>query len=235
MSRLDQVLEGLSHSVDWPEPAEHLPAQVAARIGSEGGHRPVGLRRWGWAAAAAALVLVALVPGAREAVADLFQEAGVRIGFVDGVSTDLGEDLQLGERVTIEEAVARADFELRYPTALDPPEETYIHAVGMVSMLWDGPILLSQRAGGTAYAEKAISSDTPVTGVEMADGHALWIEGAGHSFTYLDTQGNRIAETTRLAANVLLWSVDGVDHRLELRDDLDRALEIAESLEMVGS
>lgn len=231
MSRLDRVLDGLSHSVDWPEPSEHLPAKVTARVGLERGHRATGLGRWAWAAAAAALVVVALVPGAREAVADLFGEAGVRIGFVDEVSSDLGDDLQLGERVAIEDAAARADFELRYPTALDLPEETYSHAAGMVSMLWDGPILLSQRAGGTTYAEKALSSDTPVIGVEMADGHALWIESAGHSFTYLDAQGNRIAETTRLAANVLLWSADGVDHRLELTDDLDRALVIAESME----
>ena len=231
MSRLDRVLEGLSHSVDWPEPTEHLVTRVTTRIGSERGRRAVGLRRWAWAVAAAALVLVALLPGAREAVADLFQEAGVRIGFVDEVSSELGHDLQLGERVASEEASARAAFELRYPQALGLPEETYIHGAGMVSMLWEGPVLFSQRAGGTTYAEKAISSDTPVIGVEMADGHALWIESAGHSFTYLDTQGNQIAETTRLAGNVLLWSADGVDHRLELTGDLDSALEIAESLE----
>lgn len=231
MNRLGRVLDGLSHSVDWPEPSEHLPTQVTARIDSERGHRAIGLGRWAWAAAAAALVLVALVPGARQAVADLFEEAGVRIGFVDEVSSDLGESLQLGEPVAPEEAEARADFELRYPGVLDPPKETYIRAAGTVSMLWDGPILLTQQPGGTTYAEKVIPTDTPVTGIEMDGGHALWIEGAGHSFTYLDAQGTRIDETTRLAANVLLWSADGVDYRLELTDDLTRALEIAESLE----
>jgi hypothetical protein len=60
----------------------------------------------------------------------------------------------------------------------------------------------------------------------------IWIEGAGHSFTLLDEDGNPVEETARLAANVLLWSADGYDFRLELTDDLNQALEIAQSMEV---
>jgi hypothetical protein len=59
----------------------------------------------------------------------------------------------------------------------------------------------------------------------------LWIEGAIHTFTLLDQAGNPIEETTRLAANVLLWEMNGVNHRLETTGDLQSSLAIVETLE----
>lgn len=234
MSRLETILGSLPESVDWPAPSEHLVTRVTARIDSEGGQRAVGLRRWAWAVAAAVLVLVALVPGAREAVADLFQEAGVRIGFVEQSTTETLADIDLGEQIPLESASARAGLALRAPASLGPPEGTYVDA-DVVTMVWDGPVLLTQRAGAEPYAQKGIGPETEATGVVVSGEPGLWIEGAGHTFSLLDSEGNLVAETTRLAANVLLWSVDGVDYRLELAESLDRALGIAESLEVVGS
>lgn len=229
MTDLDRILATLSDAVDWPEPSEHLTTRVAARV--ESLRRPaIGFRRWAWIAVVALFLVVALIPGTRRAVANLFQEAGVRIGFIDEVPSDLGGDLHLGQLVTVEEAASRVGLDLRYPQVLGPPAETYIDTAGLVSMLWEGPVLLTQRAGGVAYAEKAIGSDTSVTGVDLDGGSALWVEGAEHSFTYLDARGDTIEETTRLAGNVLLWSRDDVDYRLELTTDLARALEIAESM-----
>lgn len=230
MNKLDRVLATLPDTVDWPEPSEHLPARVVARMEAEGKRGTFRLRRWVWAAGMLMLLVVALIPGTRQAVADLFQEAGVRIGFVEEAPADLGRDLELGDLVALVEAEARVDFELRYPEVLGPPEETYVDEAGLVSMMWEGPVLLTQRAGGAFYAEKRIGSDTSVAEVAVSDETGLWVEGAGHSFTYLDAEGNRIEETTRLAGNVLLWSAEGVDQRLELIGDLSRALEIAESM-----
>jgi hypothetical protein len=232
MSKLNQVLATLPNTVDWPEPPEHLPARVVARIEAEGNRGTFRLRQWVWAASVLMLLVVALIPGTRQAVADLFQEAGVRIGFVEEAPDGLGRDLELGDLVALAEAETRVDFELRYPEVLGPPEETYIDGAGLVSMMWEGPVLLIQRADGAFYGEKRLGSDTSVADVTVADEPGLWLEGAGHSFTYLDAEGNRIEETTRLAGNVLLWSADGVDHRLELTGNLSRALEIAESMEL---
>lgn len=234
MSRLESILGTLPESVDWPAPSEHLVTRVTARIDSEKDHRAVGLRRWAWAVATAALVLVALVPDAREAVADLFQEAGVRIGFVERSATETLADVDLGEQIPLEEASAQAGLELRAPASLGTPEATYVDA-DVVTMVWDGPVLLTQRAGAEPYAQKGIGPATEARGVVVSGEPGLWIEGAGHTFSLLDSEGNLIDETTRLAANVLLWSVDGVDYRLELTESLGRALEIAQSLEMVGS
>jgi hypothetical protein len=233
VNRLETVLATLSEVVDWPEPAEHLATRVVTRIESPPSKRPrIATRHWAWIAVASLVLAVPVIPGTRQAVANLFQEAGVRIGFVEDLPADLGRDLELGERVTIEAAASRVEFDLRYPAVLGRPEETYVDEPGLVSMLWEGPVLLTQRAGGTTYAEKALASATAVMTVDLADGLAQWVEGAEHSFTYLDAEGNTIAETSRLAGNVLLWSADGVDYRLELSGDLGRALDLAESLEV---
>lgn len=59
----------------------------------------------------------------------------------------------------------------------------------------------------------------------------LWIEGAPHSFVVLDADGVGVEESARLAANVLLWESNGVNHRLETSGDLQSALAIIETLE----
>ena len=233
MSRLDEILTALPDAVDWPEPSEHLATRVVSRIETGESRNGVRFRSWVWAAVGSVVILVALIPGTRQAVANLFQQAGVRIGFIEETPSDLGRDLQLGDPVTQQEAASLVEFDLGYPEVLGPPEGTYIDS-GLVAMLWDGPILLTQRAMSTAFGEKLISPDTSVTEVQLAGGPALWIEGAEHSFTYLDGAGNRVEETTRLARNVLLWREDGVDHRLELSNGLDHARAIAESMEGAG-
>ncbi len=232
MSRLETILTALPESVDWPQPPEHLATRVGARIRSQRLVRTPP--RWAVAAVVAALIVViGVVPGTRQAVADLLFEAGVRIGFVDRSPTQLAADLDLGEPVPIETASSGVGFVLQYPSILDPPRRAHLEA-GAVTMIWEGPILLTQRAGGEAFAEKGLGPATEATVVVVAGEPGLWIEGAEHTFTLLDADGELIEETTRLAANVLLWSSEGIDFRLELTDGLERALEIAGSLEKVG-
>lgn len=230
MSRLETILAALPDSVDWPQPPEHLPTRVGARIRSDRLRRTPP--RWTVAAVVTALIVViGVVPGTRQAVADLFYEAGVRIGFVDRSPTLLAADLDLGEPVPIENASSEVGFVLQYPSILDPPRGAHLEA-GSVTMVWEGPILFTQRAGGVAFAEKGLGPATEATLVVVAGEPGLWIEGAEHTFTLLDADGELIEETTRLAANVLLWSAEGIDYRLELTDGLERALEIAGSLEV---
>jgi len=228
MSHLETILNDLSHTVDWPEPSEHLATRVAGHIDSA--PRSHRLRRWA-VAVAVLTVVIGLVPDTRQAVADLLHEAGVGIGFVEEIPTDLAEDLDLGEPSTMRKATERATFELQTPAALGPADKVYV--VGeAVSMVWEGATLLTQQPGGEPYALKGVGPDTDATHVAVAGDPGLWIEGTEHTFTLLDRQGNPVEETARLAANVLLWGSDGVDYRLELTGDLDLALEIATSLEV---
>lgn len=228
MSDLETVLRSLPKRVDWPEPSPHLAQQVVARIepAVETGVR----RRWAMVVTLAALVLViGLIPDSRQAVADLFHEAGVRIGFIEETPADLAEDLDLGEPLTTEAATRQVGFELHSPVILGLPDGVYLDG-DAVNMVWDGPVVLTQRAEGGSFAQKGLGPGTEATGVVVSGEPGLWIEGAEHTFTLLDQQGNPKEETTRLAANVLLWSSDGVDFRLELTSDLDRAMEIAGSM-----
>lgn len=233
MSRLETVLESLPEAMAWPEPSDHLAARVTARI--ESGARPDRRVAWRWALAAAiALVLVTgLVPGTRQAVADLFREAGVLIGFVEETPAVEDYELDLGEPVSIDRAGELVVFELQTPQALGSPQQVFADD-GLISMVWDGPVLLTQRSGNEPFAEKGVAPETQVTNVVVAGSPGIWIEGAEHSFTLLDPDGDPVRETSRLAANVLLWSVNGVDYRLELTDDLQRALQIAGSMEPGG-
>ena len=79
-------------------------------------------------------------------------------------------------------------------------------------------------------AEKSLGPDAELSSLEVEGQPAFWIEGAPHTLTMLDPEGIPIEETTRLAANVLLWDANGVSHRLETTSDLESALAIVDML-----
>lgn len=252
-SQLESTLASLGDSIDWPTPSPHLPARVIARIEAE---QPptAGRAPWRRPALAAIAVLVAILlfvfsPSARQAVADLLSAAGIRISVTSEQTPTAGADLELGQLVELDEVGDRVDFQLRVPGDEDPgvPDAVYLSDSGQVTLVWGGTpslpaagdtgigLLLTQYAGNGAQevAEKAIGPETGVQRLTVEGQPALWIEGAAHTFTLLDTEGNPIEETTRLAANVLLWEVEGVNHRLETTGDLQCALPIANTLEPV--
>ena len=232
MSRLETVLRTLPETVDWPEPSPHLAARVTSLNRSAAFPRRRPLWRWALLVVAAVFLVAGLIPGTREAMADLLHEAGVRIGFVSDTPQLDVDTLDLGRRLDLAEAEGLVEFDLAYPSTLARPDATFIAPDLQVTMVWeDEGALLIQGEEGDLYAEKGISPDTEVVPVSVGDQPGLWIEGADHTFTLLDPDGNRLEETSRLAGNVLLWTFDGVDYRLELSDGIDRALEIATSLE----
>lgn len=237
MSRLDHVLATLPGTIDWPEPSPHMASRVAARIEAPAPRAP---RRWIWATVTALIFAVAFIPGARQAVADLIVEAGVRIGVIEEAPT-AGADLDLGEEVSLSRAASVVDFPLSIPAELEAPGSIYLDGES-ISMVWEGDgtlpsapgtdvaVLLTQSPGGEPRASKGVTPDSDLLTLTVDGSPALWIEGAEHTFTALDEEGNPIEETTRLAANVLLWSSDSVDFRLELTGDLETALAIANSM-----
>lgn len=67
--------------------------------------------------------------------------------------------------------------------------------------------------------------------VPVIDGvPALWTEGTPHTMTLLDAEGNPLTVSTRLAAKVLLWEANAVNHRLETAGDLSTVLAIVDSV-----
>lgn len=248
--QFESKLTSMGDYIDWPTPSPHLTQRVVARIESE----MVEVRRRGWrrtAIAGAAVLMVtimmALPPSAREAVADLLGAAGIRIGFTADPTPATREDLNLGEPIPIDDLPEVVDFDVRIPGGEDPgpPDALYLSDSGQVTMVWAGSrilpaagdtgigLILTQYKAhrGLEVGEKAIGPETEVQSLTVEGHPALWIEGAAHTFTLSDTEGNPIEETTRLAANVLLWQAHGVNHRLEITSDLQSALAIVEKLE----
>lgn len=248
-SRLESMLGDLAGSIDWPIPSPDVTTRVVAQIESQPGRsgRP-GRRRLALAMAAVALIsgLVALSPSARQAVADLLGTAGIRIGVTSEPAPLTGADLRLGDQVEMENIRQQVDFEVRVPVGgPGPPDGVYLSEDAQVlSMVWsatgtlpaaggtDVGLLLTQRkAQDYDYAVKALGPRTEVRRLSVEGRAGVWIEGALHSFTLLDAEEVLFRETTRLAANVLLWEANGVDHRLETTGDLESALAIVELLE----
>lgn len=248
-SQLELLVSSLADSIDWPMPSPHLAPRVLAGIESV----PVTARsRWrprlAVALAAMFVVLGAMVvaPSARQAAADLFRAAGVRIGLTSEPDPTVGANLGLGEPIDLGDVDQAVDFTVRVPAGADPgsPDAVYL-SDGRVTMVWMGAeplpaagdtevgLLLTQRAafGLEDFAEKALGPATEVERVEVESQPGLWIEGVPHTLTLFDRDGNPVEETTRLAANVLLWEAGGVNHRLETTGDLISTLAIVDQLE----
>jgi hypothetical protein len=81
-----------------------------------------------------------------------------------------------------------------------------------------------------ASVEKLIRTGTHVEPVTVAGAAGYWIAGAHHFLSYIAPDGSRIEDTMREVGNALLWTRDGVTHRLEGELTLDQAIKLAESL-----
>lgn len=248
--QLEAMLGSLANSIDWPTPSPLLASRVVAHLESEPPQARRNRRRR-LAIALAALVVVTGVmvfsPSARQAVADLFGAAGTRIGFTPDTAPPTGADLYLGEPIHLDDIAQAADFEVRIPAGDDPgpPDGVYLGDDGQVTMVWAGSqtlpaagdtsisLLLTQRRAYDLrdFAQKAVGPETEVQHLDVEEHPGLWVEGAPHTLTLLDGDGNPVEETTRLAANVLLWEAKGVNHRLETTGGLESALAIVEKLE----
>jgi hypothetical protein len=160
------------------------------------------------------------------------------------VPTAVSGDVILGERVTLEEAQARVDFEILVPERLGVPDEVYIDSSlpgGRVSLVY-----LSDRKAPTTHGigllvtefrgdvnpdfiGKLVDQGAAVQDVTVDGGRGFWISGEPHIVFYRDANGDIRDETLRLAGDTLMWERGNLLLRIESTLRRDLALEIARS------
>jgi hypothetical protein len=93
-------------------------------------------------------------------------------------------------------------------------------------------LLITQFEGGIErqLLTKVVGPDTKVDGVTVNGGRGFFIHGAPHEVFYVSPAGEAIADTIRLAGNVLVWQSGAVTIRLEGDFTREQALAIARSM-----
>ncbi|MEU8329003.1 hypothetical protein [Micromonospora sp. NPDC048839] len=236
MGDLERELRDLSAWLETPEPPD-VRAQVRGRL-----HRPV--RRWRplAAAALAALLLVAVLPPTRAAVADavtgLLRFAGVSIAVAPAPTVPGGVASPLpGQRVAgLDEAQRAVRFPIRLPAKLGPPERVLVAdpdpagTCRVATLLYDGGALRVDAFDGRlnlSFHKEVIPPGADW--VEVGGDFAVWVEGP-HVLSYVDRSGVVRKESARLAASTLIWQDADVSYRLEGAVTRAEAIEIARSL-----
>jgi hypothetical protein len=219
-------LRALAGWLETRQPPD-LRAAVRARI-AEPPPRVRVPRRW-LAAAAALLValVIALVPQTRAAVAHA----------VDGLLRFAGIEVQQGQgrpavhpspaplpsarAATLDEARRLARFPVRVPDALGVPERVEVAdpapdgAPRVVSLVYrGGAVRLDQFDGSLDIGFLKTTGRHDIEWVEVGGEPGLYFP-TPHVLEYVDRDGRRHAETTRLAGPTLVWSAGRVTFRLE--------------------
>jgi hypothetical protein len=240
---VEAALRDLAEGIDWPAPVDfttRLPRQ-----------QPV-TRTWrprlAWVAGVLALVLVVLlVPSARQAVANLLEVAGIRIEFGDTPSLSPPSELAPGQLVDKAAADEAVDFSILRPAVLEPPGSVYLLQADVgtqVFLAWAasdrlpevgdsgiGLLLAEFRADlDEEFFTKIVAEGTTVDRVTVNGAPAFWLAGAPHVFMFQTGPREHTEDGTRLTGHVLVWEVDGITYRLESNLRLDESLLIAESL-----
>jgi hypothetical protein len=233
MSELELALGRLGRELDYPETPD-LVGPVRRRLGE--GRRPLAWRRPALIALAAVLVAIAAamaVPQARSEILDWFGIGGVTVRYVDDLPTveKRNPDLQLGERMSLEEARELSVFGIRVPTheGLENPD-VYRGDFGQVSFLYgseEEPRLLITQLLGTGALEKLLQTETDVELVTVGRAEGAWLEGSEHVL-FFPSVG---PESQRLVGNVLILErEDGVTVRIEADISKQAAIRIFRSM-----
>jgi hypothetical protein len=239
VSEIEQALIALGRELDLPAPRDLAPL-VLERLRPQ----PRRRRRRSWAVAVAVGVLAALaatfaIPQARSAFLRVLHLGSERIQLVDElppVTPAVDLESALGLRVSLADARKMAR-----PALLeldDPPDRVYVDASGTVWSLYGTPdrvrLLVAQSSELTldrpVAVEKLVGPGTHVEDVSVDGSPGLFLTGAPHVVILVDRLGNPMAETARLARDVLVWSTGRVTYRLEGDFNRAEAVKIARSL-----
>jgi hypothetical protein len=263
---LENELRSLALAIDYP-PERDLAISVrqrieagpvphrrpAARAGRWLGNIAISLRRPAFAATVV-VVLASLVlmmsPAARVAVADWLGFDDVRVTFDEPPvrpTPPVGNELRLGDSVTLAEARSLVGFGLLVPSALGAPDEVYYNEFvsdGEISLVYrerdDLPAAPGTRVGAIVtqfeanfldqeFYEKFLRGSATVQEVTVSGVRGIWIDQA-HGLIFRDADGRQDVEESRLSGPSLIWEKAGILYRLESRLPLNRAVTVAESL-----
>ncbi|MGH3089742.1 MAG: hypothetical protein ACRDSJ_20865 [Rubrobacteraceae bacterium] len=200
-----------------------------------------------------ATLLLSVSPSARTAVADWLGVAGIKIEFLPWTPapeiSSVGDGLDLGKQLTLEEARRRADFEVLVPNTaeLKIPDSVYLkeRSVGSQVYLVYGPhpnvpraaetgvgLLISEFRGSARVGQymKSVGPDTTIEQLEVNGERGFWLEGSPRLFAYQEPDGRFVEEKARLAANTLIWDRGDITLRLEGNVSKEEALRIADSM-----
>ena len=250
---LERELIDLGRHLAWPASPD-----LASSVGAELRRAPVvplhrrGPRRVAVLAAAAVLVLgglLAVSPGLRAALLDLFRLPGARIEVeptpspVPMVPGDLA-DLVPGRPVSVRTARSEATFPLVAPRELGPPDQVVLASAAddaVVTMAWHGrsglepadetgfgALLTQFRARPREDLVKKVTGPAAVVPVVVGGEQGYWVEGP-HA-VLLERNGAVVEDRPRLSSSSLLWTRDGVLLRLEADVSLTEALRLAGSV-----
>jgi hypothetical protein len=247
MRDLELALAQIGRELDFPETPDLAP-RVRQRLAA--GSRPrrslLPARRGlvlVFATLAVAVAAVMAVPQSRAAVLEFFGLRGVEIQRVEKLPpVPRQTTLDLGAEVTLDEAVARAGFDVVIPEELGDPDHVYYQDFpvgGMVSFVYgdtqEPRALFTQfRATVEESIHKKVLEDTRIEALRIDGQPGFWLTGDPHLFYYVDAQGNFDDENVRLAGNVLLWERGRLTLRLEGELPRAEALEIARSVRPVS-
>jgi hypothetical protein len=248
MSELEQRLVAAAPHYPFPE----TPALAAAARARLSGQPRRGRARLvlGFAVAVALVggAVLAASPGARSGVLDLLDRVpGIHIERRISLSeVRYTETPYYGIEMGLDEAEQRFGRPLRLPRRVGEPEHVYwlqYPPGDMITAIYGGDdrraeLVFSQwKTGGPDLFYKALMGNTQADAVRVHGASGLWIHGGEHLvwFTSPDDRDPDVSShyATRgwLAGNVLAWRVGNVVYRLEADVSLDRALEIAGTLE----
>jgi len=245
--RLTTSLTDLADHLAFP--AEHDLAPDVMRIlatPAPPAPRAPYRRRRVIAVAVGSVVALFAFPGPREAVADWLGLSAVQIVRVDEVPADIGTTLRLGREVPVG-SIPSPSFTVVAPPSPGPPQRAYVDepATGSVTLVWaatdDLPeihdtgvgLLLTEIPGRVdePLLEKRLDEHTTIERVPVGSAMGYWIAGGAHELLYLAPDGSVRPDTTRLAANTLIWTANGIVFRLETALDRAAAVDLANSLQ----
>lgn len=227
MTDLERRLRDLGDHLDVPS-GDGLAAAVAGRLQPR--RRP---SRTHWLLAAAALLAggAAVTP----AVADWLGTDEVAIVQGPPPSTaPAAPPLDLGRRVTLDEAAATTGFRPVLPSALGQPDEVWLDdrpATPLVWLRWQGEALLTQLVGHLTDQPllQKYTGGATVEALRVGSRPAYWIEGA-HQVAVEDHDGDLVTLRLRTADSTLLVDMVTFTVRIETTGGRAAAMRIAESL-----
>lgn len=248
---LERALLDLGDHIAQPAVADLAPAVVAQLEDLDQPRRPwpaLERRRAAIAFAVVAAVVAALLvlPAPRRAIADRLGIGAVRIAHTDLPGRPAGSQYTLGRQVSLNEARPLAGRAVVGPAVLGRPTSVFVGEPSpkSVSLVWaprdglpevrdTGVGLLLTEIPGTLdeqLIQKMIGAGTTLEAVVVGGRSGYWISGSPHEVLYLDPSGEPRLDTTHLAANTLLWTVEGVTFRLESGLDRAEAIDLATQL-----